>query len=163
MRKDILIMDRNAKRRCISIILFAVYMCVLVYFLFFAESMGRSFAARSYHYNLTPLKEIKRFIVYARILGPKAVWLNLAGNVAAFVPFGIFIIPVSGRRFGMAEAVVLSADFSIFVEVIQLLTKVGSFDVDDIILNTAGGLIGVLLYKLFIRIEGKKRDGGAQI
>ena len=156
-------MDRNAKRRCISIILFAAYICVLVYFLFFAESMGRSFATRSYHYNLVPLKEIKRFIVYSDVIGTKAVWLNLAGNVAAFVPFGLFIIPVFDRRFGIVEAVILSADFSIVVEVIQLLTKVGSFDVDDILLNMAGGTIGVLLYKLFNIIEGKKYDGKAQV
>ncbi len=156
-------MDRNARRRCISVVLFAAYICVLVYFLFFSEGMGRSFTARSYHYNLIPLKEIKRFIVYADVLGYKAVWLNLAGNVAAFVPFGLFIIPVSGRRFGMVEAVVLSADFSILVEVVQLFTKVGSFDVDDIMLNTVGGLIGVLLYKLFIKIEREKYNGKAQV
>ena len=32
------------------------------------------------------------------------------------------------------------------VEVMQLLTKVGSFDVDDILLNTVGGVLGFLIY-----------------
>ena len=35
---------------------------------------------------------------------------------------------------------------SLGVEVMQLLTKVGSFDVDDILLNTVGGVIGFLIY-----------------
>ena len=134
-------------------------MCVLIYFLFFAESMGRSYTFSTYHYNLMPFREIKRYIVYADVLGTKAVWLNIAGNVVAFIPFGLFIIPVTGRRIGIPEAIVLAADLSIAVEIVQLIARVGSFDVDDIILNTLGGAAGVLLYKLFIRIEGKKYNG----
>lgn len=134
-------------------------MCVLIYFLFFAESMGRSYTLNTYHYNLMPFREIKRYIVYADVLGTKAVWLNIAGNVVAFIPFGLFIIPVTGRRIGIPEAIVLAADLSIAVEIVQLIARVGSFDVDDIILNTLGGAAGVLLYKLFIRIEGKKYNG----
>ena len=134
-------------------------MCVLIYFLFFAESMGRSYTLSTYYYNLMPFREIKRYIVYADVLGTKAVWLNIAGNVVAFIPFGLFIIPVTGRRIGIPEAIVLAADLSIAVEIVQLIARVGSFDVDDIILNTLGGAAGVLLYKLFIRIEGKKYNG----
>jgi glycopeptide antibiotics resistance protein len=32
------------------------------------------------------------------------------------------------------------------VEVFQLLTRVGSFDVDDLLLNTIGGLAGYILF-----------------
>lgn len=152
-------MNRNTVRRFISIIFFTAYMCVLIYFLFFAESMGRSYTLRTYHYNLIPFREIRRYIIYAKVLGTRAVWLNIAGNVVAFIPFGLFIIPVTGRRIGIPEAIVLAADLSVVVEIVQLIAKVGSFDVDDIILNTLGGAAGVLLYKLFIRIEGKKYNG----
>ncbi|MNE95919.1 VanZ like family protein [compost metagenome] len=37
------------------------------------------------------------------------------------------------------------------VELTQMLTKVGSFDIDDIILNTCGALIGFVLFKLRVR------------
>ncbi len=148
-------------RRGISIALFAAYICVLVYFLFFAENMGRVHTVRDYSYNLIPFKEIRRFITYRAALGSRAVWLNLAGNVAAFIPFGLFIIPVSGRKLGFWAAVLLTFDVSLLVEVIQLVTKVGSFDVDDLLLNTLGGLIGALVYKLFVRIERAGSDGKA--
>ena len=36
--------------------------------------------------------------------------------------------------------------FSLFVESVQLVSKVGSFDVDDMILNTAGAAIGYMMY-----------------
>ena len=39
-----------------------------------------------------------------------------------------------------------SMGLSLGVEVMQLLTKVGSFDVDDILLNTVGGVLGFLIY-----------------
>lgn len=156
-------MSKHTKRRCISVILFVAYICVLVYFLFFAENMGRTHTVRSYSYNLIPLKEINRFITHRAALGAKAVWLNLAGNVAAFIPFGLFIIPVSGRKLSVGAAVLLTFDVSVFVEIIQLITKVGSFDVDDLILNTIGGIVGVLMYKLFKRIERTGSDGKAQV
>lgn len=41
-----------------------------------------------------------------------------------------------------------SFGLSFFVEVFQLLTKVGSFDVDDLLLNTIGGLIGYILFMI---------------
>ena len=60
------------------------------YFLFFAEIMGRTNLTRTYHYNLVPFLEIKRFIIYRKKLGMTAVVVNLLGNVAAFLPFGFF-------------------------------------------------------------------------
>lgn len=154
-------MSGSTKRRCISTVLFVAYICVLVYFLFFAENMGRTNAVRNYSYNLIPFKEIHRFIAHRDVLGAKAVWLNLAGNVAAFIPFGLFIIPVSGRKISFWAAVLLTFDVSLCVEIIQLVAKVGSFDVDDLLLNTLGGLLGALLYKLFKRIERIRADGKA--
>ena len=71
--------------RGLEILLFAVYLAVLCYFLFFAENMGRTFTEREYHYNLMPLKEIKRFWIYRETLGLWSVVLNLVGNVAAFI------------------------------------------------------------------------------
>lgn len=123
--------------------------------------MGRTNAVRNYSYNLIPFKEIHRFIAHRDVLGAKAVWLNLAGNVAAFIPFGLFIIPVSGRKISFWAAVLLTFDVSLCVEIIQLVAKVGSFDVDDLLLNTLGGLLGALLYKLFKRIERIRADGKA--
>jgi len=59
--------------------------------------MGRTYSERAYHYNLVPLKEIARFVKYWRVLGMKAVLLNILGNVAAFLPFGFFLPVFSGR------------------------------------------------------------------
>ena len=43
--------------------------------------------------------------------------------------------------------VLYSFELSLLVELLQLVFKVGSFDVDDLLLNTIGGLLGYLVYK----------------
>lgn len=148
-------MAANKKRstgiRAFAVVLFFVYFLVLFYFLFFSEEMGRTYSERVYHYNLVPFHEIKRFLQYYEVLGMPAVMLNLAGNVAAFVPFGFFLPVFSERCRKIFNTVFYSFELSLLVELIQLVTKVGSFDVDDIILNTIGGAIGYGIYKIVRR------------
>ena len=138
-------------------IIFGIYIILLIYFLLFAESTGRTYQGRTYQYNLTLFKEIKRFITYRESLGMKAVILNLFGNVAAFLPFGM-IVPMMNRRFrGFLPIVLLTFEFSLLVETIQLVCKVGSFDVDDLLLNTVGGILGYLMFAVMDRIR-RRRD-----
>ena len=134
--------------RAFAIVLFFLYFAVLFYFLFFSEEMGRTYSEREYHYNLIPFHEIKRFIHYYEVLGMEAVLLNLLGNVAAFMPFGFFLPIFSGRCRNILNTILYSFELSVLVELIQLITKVGSFDVDDIILNTLGGALGYVVYKI---------------
>lgn len=137
---------------------FAVYLIMLCYYLFFAELTGRT-GSEEYHYNLVLFKEIKRFIRYREILGTKAVLLNLAGNVVSFIPFGLFLPLLAHRcrRFGYVT--MLSFDFSLMVELIQLISKVGSFDVDDLLLNTIGGALGYICFLLADRFRNRHLRG----
>ena len=120
---------------------FLIYIVALIYFVFFAEMLGRADVPVNYRYNLVPFKEIKRFIIYYRQIGINAVILNLAGNVVAFMPFSL----------------------SLSIELIQLISKVGSCDVDDLILNTLGGLLGYwcfCIYKNMNRAYKKSKEQG---
>ena len=144
--------DRKKRRRLIAGVLFTVYFAVLFYFLFFSEEMGRTYSERAYHYNLVPFKEIMRFIRYRKALGTYAVVLNLAGNIIAFMPFGTFLPIYYERCRKMWYTVLYSFELSLVVEILQL--------VDDLFLNTIGGLFGFLIYdlvkKLTRKITGRK-------
>lgn len=140
------------RRRLAAGILFVLYFAVLFYFLFFSEEMGRTYSERTYHYNLVPFKEIGRFIRYRENLGMKVVVLNIAGNVMAFIPFGAFSPMFSKRCRRLFYALLYSFELTLLVELLQLIFKVGSFDVDDLLLNTLGGVIGFLIYVIGIRI-----------
>ena len=130
-----------------GILLFAIYIIFLVYFLFFSEEYGRAAEAqRVYRYNLIPFVEIRRFWIYREQLGTFAVFSNIFGNVIGFLPFG-FILPVIFRRMNSGFLICVSGFIlSLTVEVIQLVTKVGCFDVDDMILNTLGATLGYVLF-----------------
>ncbi|MDI4645989.1 VanZ family protein [Cohnella hashimotonis] len=76
---------------------------------------------------------------------PTFMWLFSLGNVAAFMPFGI-IIPYFFRWSFMKFAAFFLLAIT-FLETLQALTRLGSFDVDDIIANTLGAFIGYAAWR----------------
>ncbi|MDE7060390.1 MAG: VanZ family protein, partial [Lachnospiraceae bacterium] len=135
-------------QRVVSQLVFILYLGILFYFLFFSERYGRTDISDEYHYNLVLFREIKRFYRYREILGMKSVMINLAGNVVAFMPFGFFL-PILWQKSGKLLYVTFwSFSFSLVVETIQLVYKVVTFDVDDLFLNTLGGIFGYMMMRL---------------
>ena len=140
--------------RSIGWILFIFYLAGLIYFMFFSESLGRTEVTVDYRYNLEPFREIRRCLQHWDVLGPVNAGMNLAGNVIAFMPFG-FILPMlcrSNRKWYLIFLLSLLCSFCI--EGLQLYTRRGSFDVDDLMLNTLGGLAG---YWCFLAAAGFRR------
>lgn len=138
-------------------ILFFIYLLVLIYLLFFSERYGRTQGTGEYRYNLVPFAEIKRYIIYSDKFTSELFLINIVGNMLAFVPFGFFVPLVNSEHKNVLRVGLLSMVFSAIVEVVQLVSKVGSFDVDDIILNTLGGLVGALIYYIIDGISRYKR------
>ncbi len=127
-------------------ILFYLYMASLIYFLFFSERYGRTLSNREYHYNLELFKEIRRFWIYRKTLGWETVFVNLAGNIAVFIPVGLAVPLLYERYRSFFQVALLAFEISLAAVLIQLMTKVGTFDVDDLFLNTVGGCIGYALF-----------------
>ncbi|MBR1633749.1 MAG: VanZ family protein [Lachnospiraceae bacterium] len=126
--------------------LLIIYLALLSYGLFFAESFGRTIEHGSY--NIQPFREIGRYIEYADMFSWQIVAVNLLGNILVFLPFGFLIpslLPANDKKHPLAITG-LSLLFSAVVEVLQYLTAVGAADVDDVILNTIGGFLGYLCY-----------------
>lgn len=83
---------------------------------------------------------------------------NLLGNIAIFIPMGVYL-PLLIRRKSIFVNTVCVALISAVVEVLQYIFAVGAADIDDVILNTVGGLIGVSLFRvmeLFLKDQTKK-------
>lgn len=141
--------NKKQTKKTIYMILFVAYLILLFYLLFFSEKMGRT-GAEEYRYNLVPFKEIKRFYSIMDT-HPKMFWLNIAGNILAFMPFGFLIPRLRDKRTNLFLAGLFSLELSFAVEFLQLIFKLGCFDVDDLLLNTIGGILGYLLYLVFRR------------
>lgn len=149
-------MKKEFNHKAVMKLLFIIYMCVLVYVVFFAEAMGRT-PQDGYVYNLTTLKEIKRFMKYIwdnDALG-RAARLNIFGNIIAFIPFGIYLPYTSESKLGFISTFLYTFSLSLTIELVQLITKVGSCDVDDIILNALGGVIGYILWYIYTKLRKK--------
>lgn len=146
---------KRKKINVFLILLFLVYLASLVYFVFFAEEYGRNQTVAEFSYNLTPFQEIKRYIEYRAMIGMPGVILNLLGNIVAFMPFGFLVPMISHKERRTVMIFLLTLELSLVIEVIQLFTYVGSFDVDDLILNTLGGLMGYWGYQA-VRSLGRK-------
>jgi len=75
---------------------------------------------------------------------------NILGNMILFIPYAL-LLPFAFYSLGSFKRNLLAVFLtSLFFELLQLVTKLGSFDVDDILLNMLGGIAGWLLYRALV-------------
>ncbi len=121
---------------------FYCYLCMVVYFTLMPVlvSVENTYVRPYGNVNLAPFIDITEGHLNAEM----EIWLN----ILMMVPFG-FILPMIRRRSTLA---VVSAGFlfSLCIETIQpFLSPYRAADITDLITNTAGTLVGCLLYRLF--------------
>lgn len=98
--------------------------------------------------NLKLFDEISRGIDGLSISG-SMLFTNLIGNTLIFIPLGVFIAELSRSRGGLGIKIfVFSLLLSLFFEGNQFFLGIGIFDVDDLLLNTVGGMIGYIAWKI---------------
>ena len=142
-------MAANKKRGLLKWVCFIAYLLLLVYVLFYSALFDRV-EHSEYRYNLTLFQEIGRYYNIGIRSGQWNLFvLNVIGNIAVFVPFGVSLPALFSRCKNLIVTTLLTLEFSFCVELIQLVTKVGSFDVDDLLLNTLGGVCGFLMYMVY--------------
>ena len=144
-----------------KLVLAIAYIVVLYYLLFAAEALGRTGSAGGY--NLIPFHEIRRYLENTGSLGIVAVAANLLGNILLFVPLGYFLPSFFAReRLRPEFTIPICMCISIAVEISQFMTRTGSLDVDDVLLNTIGGIIGYLIYAFLhpdiLRVDDDEDD-----
>ncbi|WP_440119079.1 VanZ family protein [Paenibacillus sp. QZ-Y1] len=112
----------------------------------------------NYQYNFIPLETIRPLLLERERYNTDTWVKNLFGNIVLFIPLGIWIpwLFRGCRTFLTLTGIVVM--LLMIVEVTQLVTRVGSFDVDDIILNTIGAWIGYTGFRLCISSQRRTRD-----
>ena len=104
------------------------------------------------HANFTFFKTIRMYIDY---WGRINSFENLVGNVVIFVPYGMLFPLAFEKKKGFFSFVLAALIFILGVELVQMWTNFGAFDVDDILLNLLGALLGYFVYFIAIKIFGK--------
>ncbi|WP_050613698.1 VanZ family protein [Bacillus testis] len=121
------------------------YLFLLIDIVFFSRDSLRSV-------NLVPFNSIKEYIMVDNGFGEyRLVDMNIWGNVLMFIPLGIYNL-VYGKNLSLTKCVLLIIGASVFIESTQFIFARGATDIDDVFLNTLGGVIGIGIYKIFAKI-----------
>lgn len=142
-------MNRQNWKRMLARMAFVAYLLILLSLVFGVDRIERN----EYHYNLVLFSEIKRYFKYRGTVGNRLFVLNIIGNFVGFMPFGFLLPTLSKHKYNWFFATMLTFELSLFIETVQLVTKVGSFDVDDLLLNTLGGSVGYLIYMIYRKVR----------
>lgn len=130
--------------RIISVVV-TVYSCSLIYWMFIG--FGRSdHHSNEYRYNLIPFETIRRYIKYYDHFNNLTWVINLFGNVGVFIPFGMLLPLIIVRFRSLPKLLLGTLIVLIMLEFLQMILRVGSFDVDDILLNMIGVSVGFVFY-----------------
>ncbi|NEW09172.1 VanZ family protein [Paenibacillus sp. SYP-B3998] len=138
----------QGKLRKITIILLALYTALILYFLYIG--FNRAFIQdTSLRYSLIP-EGIPLHYPMGRDFKN---WFFELGNFVAFIPFGV-VIPLLFRS-SFIRFIILFILSITFLETLQMLSHLGSFDIEDVIINTLGAALGFCAQRLVPRDRDK--------
>ncbi|MDF2505446.1 MAG: VanZ family protein [Clostridium sp.] len=146
----------NKRERIKTVFLYGVFICyilLLIKILLLSRISHSEFRS----INLIPFHSIMEYISGSSANIKTFAFGNVVGNIVIFIPLGIYF-PLFKNDKRVITNLLFIFIVSLFVEIIQGLLGIGVSDIDDIILNCFGGLIGILGYKflLFILRDEKK-------
>ncbi|MGL5416464.1 MAG: VanZ family protein [Clostridium sp.] len=155
--------DRRVKERIVSS-LFKIYLALVASKVYFpiVIGFGEDFKFNLPKIWLRPLWSINQYIISG---GMEHCIYLIVGNILLLVPFGIFLGYYYNRN--LKEITIMCLLISTFIETTQLILSLvipntfRFFEINDIILNTLGGVIGYVLYKGIIENNWslKKKKG----
>jgi len=139
--------------------LLGVYTAFLLYMMLVGYGRTEPGAVTlEYRWNLVPFDTIHRYVFHSSAFSTDQWAINLFGNVGVFVPYGL-LLPALAKGCRTLLGMLLAFLPCLFVaELLQLVLRVGSFDVDDFILNAFGACCGYAAYAL-IRRRSRKSKG----
>lgn len=147
------------KGRRICFWTFVAYCALMVWLLFGRSQYGPGQLADNF--NPVPFETILRFcrvLLGDFSLGMKKhAVVNLVGNVVMFVPLGFFTAMLWRQFRPLWRCALLGGGIIVCVELTQLLTRVGSCDFDDLLLNVVGICMGYGLMRLKKRNEKPRK------
>ena len=154
----------NKRERIQTVFLYGVFICyilLLIKLLFLSRvsflDLFNSQRTLERSINLIPFYTIKEYIFSGSATIKRFAFSNVVGNIVIFTPLGAYLLLFKNNKRVMTNLLFIFK-VSLFTEIIQWLLGIGSADIDDIILNCLGGLVGILGYKFLLRIlrEEKK-------
>ncbi|MYL41207.1 VanZ family protein [Virgibacillus salexigens] len=99
--------------------------------------------------NFIPFASINDYIQVDDGIQTRLVDVNVWGNILIFIPAGIYFMLLRKTRSTLGVFLTIIV-MSVAVEIIQYTFAIGATDIDDVILNSFGGLLGIILFYLIM-------------
>ena len=133
---------------------FGLYILIMLWLLF-GQRMGTQMAAGTV--NLIPLRTIEGYMRELASPFYRRAVINIFGNILTFVPLGFFLPAIFPKLASCIRCLAMGIVTVIAIECLQLITRLGCMDIDDLLLNILGILLGFGMHRLFLRIENYVR------
>ena len=155
--------NKKIKRlNILSIIIFCIYILLLIWIVLLKCNIYLSITNGYFEFKTLTLKE--RFDYY---LIPFIDYINNDStqtfikfkdgilNVIVFIPLGLYLsFFIKNNKF--IKVIFYTFLISLLFEIIQLFSLLGSFQTEDLILNTFSGLLGYIIYKIIYKEKNIK-------
>ncbi len=132
-------MKDDSKTNKLTKVLFVIYLIAVLWILVFKFNAPFSKLGYMRSINLIPFNE-------SLIINGKLDFREIVMNVVIFMPLGIYS-GILFRKWTTGKKIFLFFLISLICEVFQFILGVGASDITDILNNTLGGIIGLLIYK----------------
>ena len=130
---------RDNRLNKLTIVLFVIYLIALFWIIVLKLSVHFSYMGNMRRINLIPFSE-------SLILNGKLDFGEMIMNAVIFVPLGVYA-GILFKRWIIGKKIFLFFLISLICEAFQFILALGVFDITDIINNTLGGIIGLMIYK----------------
>ncbi len=134
----------NKKNKLITI-LFGIYLVILIWIILFKMQTDLKFLPYIRSVNLVPFGQ-------SVIINGEINFNEMINNCLIFIPVGIYAEMLAKNR-KFYQKIILIFLITLFLEISQFILHIGATDITDVIMNTLGGMIGILsismLYKIF--------------
>lgn len=146
--------DEQQRRQRIVTLLFWIYIAALLWITVFRE--GFSFSNLMVNGNLN----LELFTAYIPFLRGGFILLFIylfVGNIVCFIPLGGYLV-WRHPHYSVWRAMMAGFCLSLAIELSQFIFGVGVTELDDLVLNTAGTLIGAVCVRVWQRIVAKRKS-----
>ena len=136
------------KSNCFVTILFLIYLALLVWIILFKLQFSISDLDKIRSINCIPFH-------YDKEIGVAFHLTEVLENILIFVPMGIYLQMLM-PKVKLYAKIMMIAGTSFLLETTQYVLAIGRSDITDVLTNTAGGLLGLIVYLMVARLIGNR-------
>jgi glycopeptide antibiotics resistance protein len=130
--------QKNTFTNKLTTLLLVIYVGVLLWIIVFKLNISFSYKGTR-NMNLIPFREP---LLYNGRIDYNEIFLN----ILIFVPLGLYV-GILFKKLSIARKIFTFFLVSFTCEILQYILKIGAFDITDLINNTLGGIVGLMLFK----------------